>query len=70
MEEINALVSESKLKADEDLDTTNKNLLELYKNAFPHDATPEMIGEEWKRLGFQVCLYIILKIELFLWNHK
>ena len=54
MEELSGLIAEAKLNADAESTQVKENLLELYKNAFPSAAVPEMISQEWKDLGFQV----------------
>lgn len=60
LDELNRLISVSKMKADPDSTYTKESLLTLYKNAFPDLPNPPMNGKEWKDLGFQVCFFVPL----------
>lgn len=55
-DEITRLADESKAILDKEAAETQESLLVLYRNAFPNTPLPELIGEEWKDLGFQVSV--------------
>lgn len=56
MQELSGLIEEAKLHADPEAPITKDSLIELFHNAFPSQPKPDMIGQEWKDLGFQVCV--------------
>lgn len=50
------MAEESKATLDKESPETKESLLILYQNAFPNTPLPDIIGEEWKDLGFQVLV--------------